>query len=203
MVPLITGACGLLSKPLVSGKPDSFKASIKPGTAIVIDGSVQTHGGRFKGVTVTLKGPSTSLMNPSASTLRLLTPPPYRNEKLIDGAFFRIDANTLEASVPDFELPAGSTELGIGMRLPTTQSSDGQCEVVITPHGKTADSFSNKVSIHVEDARPGSFEWYSSKPAFDVQQAPIVTPQPFVMPDPIPTRPIDIPRFDRYGNRVY
>lgn len=132
----------------LEGQPDTFKATNVDG-GFKIEGRLFTKKGVFKGLTIDLAGPGAVVLRPDNSTVRLATSPTASETNVPAPAFKRLDMNTLECAVPDFELPAGAEDLFVSMNVQNEGGGAGSyaLDVKVITEGDNSHAFTNKLSI--------------------------------------------------------
>jgi hypothetical protein len=132
----------------LEGKPDTFKVTSVEG-GFKIEGRLFAKKGVFKGITVDLTGPGAVVLRPDNSTLRLATSPTPSETNVPAPAFKRLEMNTLECAVPDFELPAGTEDLFVSINVQNEGGAAGSyaLDVKVVPANDNSQAFINKLSI--------------------------------------------------------
>jgi len=122
---------------LVEAKFECKDQPIRPGTDALIKGSLKNTGGEFKGIKITLKGVAVSqgvLSMPAAAKSKLECRYSAQKDLVMASAnpsFHKIDNDTLEATIPEFDCKGDIIDLT--MAMPAARNGRGDLQIIIAP----------------------------------------------------------------------
>lgn len=138
---------------LAEAKFECKNQPVKPGQDAIIQGSLRNKGGEFKGIKITLKGNALTegvLAMPASARSSVAGKFAAQPKLIISSAapsFDKVDNETLEATLPDFECKGDTID--VNLAIPATKNGRGDLKVTVTPLCFPEKSISTWLTVQV------------------------------------------------------